>query len=166
MGTGNLQWVSVPARSGGVRSIPVDGGDAWHVLLVADDVGQQSIAYLPCKHRRVLSLILANRLDHPRRRHLGLAAADHARLDRARLVIPTEHTQTTDRCAAGPRRRSPIHRADAGHRVLVAHSVRQQALANFPREHRHVFGLVSDDGVDDFARGHLRFAASNNPRLD
>lgn len=68
--------------------IPVDGRDARHVLLVTDGVGQQSIANLPRKHRRVLALILADRFDDARRRHLGLAAADHARLDRARLVVP------------------------------------------------------------------------------
>ena len=64
------------------------------------------------------------------------------------------------------RSRSPINRADAGHRVLVAHSVRQQTLANFPGEHRHVFRLVADDGVDDFAGGHLRFAASDHTWFD
>jgi len=85
----------------GVRRIPVDGGDAWYVLLVAHGVAKQSVANLPRKHRRVLSLILANRLDNPRRRHLGLAAADHARLDRARLVIPADqHTQIANRCHA------------------------------------------------------------------
>lgn len=70
---------------------PVDAGDAWHVLLIADSIRQQPVTNLPRKHRRIISLILANRFDDPRRRHLGLAAADHARLDRTRLVIPTEY---------------------------------------------------------------------------
>jgi len=62
--------------------------------------------------------------------------------------------------------RSPIHRADAGHRVVVADAVGQQALADFPREHRHVLRLVADDRVDHLARCHLRLAASDDARLD
>jgi len=79
-------------QSGTERPIPVDGGDTWYVLLVADGVRQKSVADLPSKHRGVLPLILADRLDDPRRRDLGLAAADHARFDRAGLVVPAEHT--------------------------------------------------------------------------
>ena len=88
-----------------MRSIPVDGRDAWHVLLVADGVRQQPVADLPRKHGGVLALILADRVDHPRRRHLGLAAADHARLDRARLVVPVYATHMTTDPDAGQVRR-------------------------------------------------------------
>jgi len=188
--------------------------------VVADGVRQQPVAYLPRKHRRVFALILADGVDDARRRHLGLAAADHARLDRARLVVPaTRSHQTTyydtgsrqaardrtdGRAAAGPRRRrratpseveerdgagagvraggrgrrgrepgrggaralSPIHRADAGHRVVTADAVGQQALADLPREHRHVLGLVARDRVDHLARRHLGLAAADHARLD
>jgi len=72
-----------------------------------------------------------------------------------------------DRCADDAAlESSPIHRADARHRVLVADSVGQQTLAYFPGEHGHVLGLVADDRVDDPARGHLRFAASDDARFD
>ena len=74
---------------GGARPIPVNRRDTRNVLLVAHGVRQQPIADLPGKHRRVLALIFADGVDHARRRHFGLAAADHARLDRARLVVPT-----------------------------------------------------------------------------
>jgi len=71
-----------------------------------------------------------------------------------------------DETAGRERRRSPIHRADARDRVVVADAVGKQALANLPREHGYVLRLVTDDCVDDFARRHLRFAASDDSRFD
>ncbi len=67
---------------------PVDAGDAGHVLLVADALGQQAVSDLPGEHGRVLLLVLADGVHDGRGRHLGLAAPDDASLEVARLVVP------------------------------------------------------------------------------
>lgn len=56
--------------------------------MIADLIGQQSISNFPREHGGVLLLIVGDRVHHLGRRHLGLGAADHARLYTARLVVP------------------------------------------------------------------------------
>lgn len=73
--------------------LPVDAGHAGHVLLVADPLGQKSIADLPGEHCRILLLVLADGVHHGWGRHLGLAAPDHARLEVARLVVAAQKTK-------------------------------------------------------------------------
>ena len=68
--------------------LPVDGADAGHVVLRAHALGEQSVADLPGEHGRVVLLVARDRLHDAWRRHLRFGAADHARLEVARLVEP------------------------------------------------------------------------------
>lgn len=69
---------------------PIDGGDGRDVVLVADAVGEEAVANLPGEHGGIRLLVGGDGVDDARRRHLRLRAADDARLDRARLVVPVE----------------------------------------------------------------------------
>ena len=71
-----------------IKSSPVYAGHTWYILLAADPLGEQSVSDLPGEHRRVLLLVLADRVHHVGGRHLGLAAPYHTRLEVARLVEP------------------------------------------------------------------------------
>lgn len=66
---------------------PIDGRHTGHVVLWADALGQQSIAYLPREHRRVLALVVGDRVDHGWRGYFGFRAANDARLEAARFVV-------------------------------------------------------------------------------
>ena len=68
--------------------LPVDGADAGDVVLRAYALREQSVADLPGEHGRVVLLVARDGLHDARRRHLWLGAADHARLEVARLVEP------------------------------------------------------------------------------
>jgi hypothetical protein len=61
---------------------------AWYIVVIADALLQEPIANLPGEDRRALSLVVGDFVDHRRRRHPRLAAADRSRLDRTGLVIP------------------------------------------------------------------------------
>ena len=67
---------------------PVNAGHTRHVLLTADSLRKQPVSNLPGEHRRVLLLVLADRLHHMGGGHLRLAPPDHPRLEVARLVEP------------------------------------------------------------------------------
>lgn len=80
------------ARGGDfVAQDAADGADRGHVELVADAVGQKSVADLPRENARVLGLQLANVADHPGGGDAGLAAPDGAGQDRARLVVARQN---------------------------------------------------------------------------
>ena len=71
--------------------IPVDGADARHFLRVADAFGDELLLDLPGEHGRIEALEVGYRVDYIRSGHLGLGAADDARLYRARLVVSSEY---------------------------------------------------------------------------
>ena len=68
--------------------LPIDGADAGDVVLRADALGEEPVADLPGEHGRVVLLVPRDGVHDARRRHLRLRAADHARLEVARLVEP------------------------------------------------------------------------------
>ena len=67
---------------------PIDRRDGWHVVLRANAFGEQSIPDLPREHRRIVPLVISDRLDNRRRCHLRLRATYHASLEAAGFVIP------------------------------------------------------------------------------
>jgi len=73
-----------------ITDVPVDGADAWHVVVGADVLGKQAVADFPRKHGGVLGLVARDGVHDGRGGHLGLGAADHARLDGTSLVVPAE----------------------------------------------------------------------------
>jgi hypothetical protein len=74
----------------GSAFLPVDTGDAWNVLLVADALREQPVPDLPGEHGGVLLLVLADGVHHWRCGHLGFAPPDYARLEVPCLVIPAQ----------------------------------------------------------------------------
>lgn len=72
---------------------PIDGGDGWHVVLRANALSQQPVPDLPREHRRVVPLIIGDRIDDRWRCHLRFRASYDASLEAASLVIP-ENRQT------------------------------------------------------------------------
>lgn len=70
---------------------PRDRADARHVVLVADALGEQTVADLPGEDARVLLLQLADVCDDFGRRDARLRAADRSRQNRARLVIARQY---------------------------------------------------------------------------
>lgn len=70
------------------ESLNTHAGD---VVVVADALGQQPVADLPGEDRRTLALELGDLVHHGLGRHPGLGAADGARLDRPRLVVPGDN---------------------------------------------------------------------------
>ena len=68
--------------------LPIDGADAGDVVLRADALGEEPVADLPGEHGRVVLLVPRDGVHDARRRHLRLRAADHPRLEVARLVEP------------------------------------------------------------------------------
>ena len=79
-----------------VMDLPIDGGDAGHVFLVADALGQESVANFPGEHGGILALVIGNGVDHVGRGHFGFAAANHARLETPRFVIPSRPIENTN----------------------------------------------------------------------
>ena len=73
---------------------PVDAGDAGHILLAADALGEEPVPDLPGEHGRVILLVPRDGVHDARRRHLRLRAADHARLEVACLVKPAREKET------------------------------------------------------------------------
>ena len=71
-------------------TVPVDAGNARHVVLIAHVLCQQPVANLPREHGGVLAFVFSDGVHHVRRRHFGLAAADDPRLEAARLIKPAE----------------------------------------------------------------------------
>lgn len=66
---------------------PIDRADTGHILLITHIIAQQPVPDLPSKHGGVVLLVLTDGLYHTRGRHLRLRAADHTRLDGARLIV-------------------------------------------------------------------------------
>lgn len=56
--------------------------------MVAYAFGEQPVAYLPGEHGGILALVVGDGVDDVGRGHLGLASANHASLEAARLVVP------------------------------------------------------------------------------
>ena len=61
---------------------------------------------------------------------------------------------------------NPTDGADRRNVELVAHAVREQLVADLPREDARVFVLVHLDGLDDVGGRHARLAASDRARQD
>ena len=83
MNHANIKHASIQALY-----LPIDGADAGDVVLRADALGEEPVADLPGEHGRVVLLVPRDGVHDARRRHLRLRAADHARLEVARLVEP------------------------------------------------------------------------------
>lgn len=87
-----------------LRRPPVNGAHAGHHVAVAHPLGQQPVSDLPGEHGGILPLVLSDLVHNLWGGHLGLGAADHARFDAARLVVPAGETAVV--AAAGVRQRS------------------------------------------------------------
>ena len=81
-------WFSTNLTWKWTLNSPIDRRDGWHVVLRANAFGEQSIPDLPREHRRIVPLVISDRLDNRRRRHLRLRATYHASLEAAGFVIP------------------------------------------------------------------------------
>ena len=64
---------------------------AWYIVLIANVLVKQSIAYFPRKYRRTLSLVRGNLLHDIGRGHARLTTANGARFYAARFVIATKY---------------------------------------------------------------------------
>ena len=84
------------AREVCVCDLPVDGADAGYVVLRADALREEPVPDLPGEHGRVVLLVVRDGVHDARRRHLRLGAADHARLEVARLVEPAKRQDNDD----------------------------------------------------------------------
>ena len=60
-----------------------------HVVRVADSLAEEAVPDLPGEDAGTLPLVVRDLVHHARGRHARLRPADGTRLDRARLVIPT-----------------------------------------------------------------------------
>ncbi len=61
---------------------------------------------------------------------------------------------------------TPVDWADAGHAVIVTHSLCQQSVSDLPGKHGGVLAFVISDFVDDFGCSNLWFGASDHPWSD
>lgn len=61
---------------------------------------------------------------------------------------------------------SPVDGTDAGHRVIVTHTFRQQPVPDLPGKHGGILAFILSDFFHHFGRGDLWFGSSNYPRLD
>ena len=90
-GGGRARVVVVLGLLGGlVPDDAVDGRHAGDVVGVANAVTQEPVSDLPREHRRVGLLVVGDGVHNAGRGHLGLGAADNARLDGPCLVVPEE----------------------------------------------------------------------------
>ena len=78
-----------------ILDLPVDGADTGDVVLGADALREEPVPDLPGEHGRVVLLVPRDGVNDAWRRHLRLRAADHPRLEVARLVEP-ESEQDND----------------------------------------------------------------------
>jgi len=69
-------------------TLPIYWGHRGYIFLGADALGQESIPDLPSEHRRVLTLIICNRIYDVGSCHFRLWTSYHASLKTTRLVIP------------------------------------------------------------------------------
>lgn len=69
---------------------PIDGRDGWHVVLRANAFGQQSVPDLPREHRRIVPLVISNRVDDRWRCYFRLGASYDTSLETAGLIIPAK----------------------------------------------------------------------------
>lgn len=76
---------------------PVNGADAGHSVTVAHALGQQPVPDLPGEHGGVLPLVVCDFVHHLRGGHLGLGAANDARLDAASLIVTGEEKFRTQK---------------------------------------------------------------------
>lgn len=77
-------------RTHGSYLVPQDpryGAHRWHIVLVADSVGKQSVSDLPGEDARVFLFEVFDVGDHFGRGDARFGAADGSRKDAARLVV-------------------------------------------------------------------------------
>ena len=60
------------------------------IVSVADSLAEETVPDLPGEDAGTLPLVVGDLVHHARGRHARLRTADGTRLDRARLVIPTD----------------------------------------------------------------------------
>ena len=60
----------------------------------------------------------------------------------------------------------PVNRADGRDAVDAADVFGKKTVANLPGEHGRILGLVANDGLHNKRRGHLRFRAPDDTRLN
>jgi len=70
---GQLKWSDTSVA---IETLATDAGD---VVLVAESLRQQTVAYFPGEDGRALALVLGDACDHLGRRYARLAAADGTR---------------------------------------------------------------------------------------
>lgn len=77
--------------------LPIYGRYAGHIILRANAFCQQPIPYLPGEHRRVLPLVVGDRVNDWRRRDLWLRAAYDASLKATSFII-SEKVRVEGKC--------------------------------------------------------------------
>lgn len=137
---GWMMWMMMQ-RCGGANLVPQyprDAAHGRHVVLVADTVGEQTVPDLPGEDTRVLELQLLDVLDHLRRGHPGLAAADRARQYAARLVVPGQ--DFADTTMADPQLPRDVARPDA--QLCQLHYSQPDRVRQGSPVHEHATELV------------------------
>lgn len=74
---------------------PVNGWYAGDVVLCTDALGEQTVAYLPGEHGRVLPLVIRYSVYHGRRGHFGFRSANHAGFEASCFVVSGEDFRDT-----------------------------------------------------------------------
>lgn len=69
-------------------SVPVDGADAGHTVLVTDSIQQQPVSDLPGEHGGVGVFQIQDGLHNSGSGHFGLRASDHAWSDASCIIVP------------------------------------------------------------------------------
>ena len=64
--------------------------DAGNVVLVAETLAEQTVAYFPGEDRRTLALVLSDAAHDVRCSHARFTAANRTRSNRPRLVVATQ----------------------------------------------------------------------------
>lgn len=75
------------------HTVPVDGADAGHTVLVTHLLQQQPVSDLPSEHGGVVVFQLEDLLDNLGSGHFGLRAPDQSGSDASCLIVP-EHTMS------------------------------------------------------------------------
>lgn len=72
------------------HSVPVDGADAGHTVLVTHLLQQQPVSDLPGKHGGVVVFQLEDLLHNLGSGHFGLRAPDQSGSDASCLIVPEQ----------------------------------------------------------------------------
>lgn len=146
-----------------MQCIPVDRTDTGNIFLIANAFRQQAIADLPCKHRRIFSLIFTNGIYDFWRGNLGFGAPDDTRFNGPCFIIPVK---AKDWIIDEWFIYLPVDRGDAGDIVLRAHTLSQEAVTDFPSKHGRVLQFVFSDCLHHCRCGNFRLWSPDHTWLD